>query len=114
MTDKELKKLSRADLLELLLIQTKETELLRQKLEAAEKALEQRQIRMTELGSLAEAMVEVNGVMAAAQAAAEQYLENIKAMEQETKSRCAEMIQVAWDEAQEILKNAQQQRMNQR
>lgn len=109
MTNKELKKLSRADLLELLLVQTREAERLKKKLVAAEKELEERQIRMSAVGNLAEAMVEVNGVMAAAQATAEQYLENIAAMEEEARKKCDLMIQAAQKEARRILDEARQQ-----
>ncbi len=105
MTDRELKKLSRSDLLELLLVQTKENELLKQKLEETEKALAERQLRMVRVGTLAEAMVEVNHVMEAAQAAADQYLENIAAMETETKARCEALLRSAQKEAQQILDN---------
>lgn len=111
MTNKELKKLSRADLLELLLIQTRETERLKKKLLSAEKELEDRQLRMSNTGTLAEAMVEVNGVMAVAQAAADQYLENIAAMEEETRKKCDLMIQAAQKEARRILAQTQQQEM---
>lgn len=103
MTERELKKLSRSDLLELLLIQTKENELLKKKLLETEKALEERQLRLVSVGTLAEAMLEVNHVMEAAQAAADQYLENIVVMEKETKERCEAMLLAAEKEAQQIL-----------
>ena len=109
MTNKELKKLSRADLLDLLLIQTRETELLKKKLQETECALNERRLRLTAVGSLAEAMVEVNHVMAAAQAAADQYLENISAMEAETRRECEKMILAAKQEAQRILAQAKQE-----
>ena len=102
MTEKELRKLSRVDLLELLLTQTRETERLKQKIHELEEKLEQRQYRLAEVGSLAEAMLEVNNVVAAAQAAADQYLENIAAMEAETRQRCEEMLQAAAEEAHGI------------
>lgn len=108
MTDKELKKLSRSDLLELLLVQTKENEHLKQKLQAAEKALEERQLRLVAVGTLAEAMLEVNHVMDAAQAAADQYLENIASMEAETKARCQQMLETARQQAQRLLDDANQ------
>lgn len=106
MTSKELKRLSRADLLELLLAQTRETELLKKKLQEAEEELENRRFRMSNAGSLAEAMVEINNVMAAAQSAADQYLENIAAMEAETRQKCEKMLQAAAQEARKILENA--------
>ena len=106
MTSKELKRLSRADLLELLLAQTRETETLKKKLQEAEEELENRRFRMSNAGSLAEAMVEINNVMAAAQAAADQYLENIAAMEAETRQKCEKMLQAAAQEARKILEKA--------
>ncbi len=106
MTSKELKRLSRADLLELLLAQTRETETLKKKLQEAEEELENRRFRMSNAGSLAEAMVEINNVMAAAQSAADQYLENIAAMEAETRQKCEKMLQAAAQEARKILENA--------
>lgn len=109
MTNKELKKLSRADLLDLLLVQTRETERLKKKLLEMEKELEDRQIRMSTVGTLAEAMVEINGVMASAQAAADQYLENIAAMEAETRKKCDLLVQAAQKEAQRILAEANHQ-----
>lgn len=102
MTDKELRRLSRAELLELLLIQTKETERLRVRLENARQQLENREIRIRDSGNLAEAVLAVNGVIDAANAAAEQYLENIARVEAETQARCRQMLEEAELEAQRI------------
>lgn len=78
MTDKELKKLSRYELLEMLLEQSKEVERLKEELEKANALLEERQILIHNAGSIAEASLKLNGVFEAAQKAADQYLENIK------------------------------------
>lgn len=102
MTEKEMKKLSRAELLELLLLQTKETERMRKRLDRAEAELAERQLKFQQVGSLAQAVMEVNGVMEAAQAAAEQYLENIARMEEEARQRCEKMIADAQQEAEQI------------
>ncbi|MBR5021529.1 MAG: hypothetical protein IKY17_07865 [Oscillospiraceae bacterium] len=106
MTEKELKKLSRAELLELLLIQTRETELLRRKLDAAEQEMKNREIRIREAGTLANAAMEINGVLYSAQKAAQQYLDNIARMEQETRFRCQQMLEEAMDEAERIREEA--------
>lgn len=100
MTDKELKRLSRSELLELLLVQTRERERLEKELEEARKMLEDRQLRIDKAGDLAHAALEINGVMEAAQAAARQYLENIERMERQTRQRCDEMLIKAAMEAQ--------------
>jgi hypothetical protein len=78
MTEKELKKLNRKQLLELLLKQTEYSESLEKKLEDLERKLEDKLLIETEAGSIAEASLKLNGVFEAAQAAADQYLENIK------------------------------------
>lgn len=78
MTDKELKRLSRAELLELLISQMRENQRLEEELAAANEALQDRTIVIEQAGSIAEAALQLNGVFAAAEAAAAQYLENVR------------------------------------
>lgn len=78
MTERELRKLSRADLLELLLEETKENEKLRIQLEQAQEQLADRRILIENAGSVAEAALQLNGVFQAAEEAAAQYLENVR------------------------------------
>ena len=78
MTEKDLKKLTRAELLEMLLIQSRENLRLQNEVERLEQALEDRQIKLSEAGSIAEAALQISGVFEAAQQAAEQYLSNLE------------------------------------
>lgn len=78
MTNKELRKLSRRQLLELMLEQSKRIDVLEQELEAARAELENRRIVAREAGSIAEASLRINRVFQAAQDAAEQYLLSIR------------------------------------
>lgn len=78
MTDKELRRLSRAELLEMLLAQTEENEKLKSRLQKAETALADRRIAVSEAGTMAEAAFKLNGIFEAADRAAKQYLENIQ------------------------------------
>lgn len=80
MTDKELRRLKRSELLEILYEQEKEIAELRKKLNRATRKLEDRRILIEESGSIAEAALRLNEVFKAAQAAADQYLENIRAL----------------------------------
>lgn len=80
MTDKELRRLSRGELLEMLLAETKENQRLRAQLEQAQAELESRQILLEQSGSMAEAALRLNGVFEAADRAARQYLDSIRAM----------------------------------
>jgi len=78
MTEQDLKKLNRKQLLELLLKQTERADRLEEQLREAEEKLENRILLEKEAGSIAEAALKLNGVFEAAEAAAAQYLENIK------------------------------------
>ena len=102
MTDKELKRLSRTELLEMLLIQTRQVEILQKKLSKAESLLTERHMDFLEAGSLAEAMLKVNGVIDAAQAAADQYLENIENKEREVNEYCRKQLAQAAEDAKRI------------
>ena len=78
MTDKELKRLSRTELLELLVNQVEENEALKAQVSALTAKLEERAIQIEESGSLAEAALKLSGIFSAADEAAERYLENRK------------------------------------
>lgn len=105
MTDKDLRRLSRAELLDILYEQQKRYEDSLAENQALRQQLEDRTLRIASAGSIAEAAIQVNGVFEAAQAAADQYLTSVKAA-------TAEMVQKA-DEAQRqreaILENARQE-----
>lgn len=83
MTERELRKLSRVDLLELLLKESKENEKLRTELEEARKQLASREIQIDTAGSIAEAALRLNGVFEAAERAAAQYVENVRRIAEE-------------------------------
>ena len=80
MTDKELRRLSRSELLEMLIAQTEENRQLKIRLERAEAQLRDRRIAVEKAGSLAEAALQLNRVFEAADKAAQQYLENVRLM----------------------------------
>ena len=94
MTDKELRRLSRRELLEMLVTATEENERLRGELAQARAELESRRILLDKSGSMAEAALRLNGVFEAADRAAQQYLENIRRMAEE--SREIHEITEAW------------------
>lgn len=82
-TSKELPRMNRKELLELLVAQSKENERLRARLEEAEQQLAQRRLMIAQAGSIAEAALQINQVFEAAQNAADQYIENIKMQQEE-------------------------------
>lgn len=87
MTDKELRKLNRSELLEMLLIQSKEVENLKKELEEANRKLEDRKIILENSGSIAEAALKLNNIFEIAQKTADQYLESVKHLNDNTSER---------------------------
>ena len=77
MTEKELRRLGRGDLLDLLLEQSRENQHLREQLSDAQDALADKTICIDQAGSIAEASLRLNGVFEAAEEACRQYRENI-------------------------------------
>lgn len=91
MTDKELSKLRRTELLEMLISQGKENVRLQGELEQARAELAARKLDLEEAGTMADAAFKINDVIGAAQRAVDLYTENVKRFctEQETKAKQA-------------------------
>ncbi len=113
MTDKELRKLSRAELIDILFeLQTQNENLTAENRELAAQ-LESRQLQITEAGSIAEAALRLNGVFEAAQAAADQYVRCTKdslTIAERTlaaaKRQADTLVQEATAQAQKLLADA--------
>ncbi len=88
MQEKDLRKLSRKDLLELLIEQTRRADDLEARLTDALARLEERQILMERCGTLAEASMALNGLFEAADKAAAQYLENVQTQVAQQRQAC--------------------------
>lgn len=86
MTEKELRRLSRRELLEMLITRTIENERLTEELQQARKELSDRELIQNRAGSMAEAALQLNGVFEAADRAAREYLGNIRRMVEESRS----------------------------
>ena len=101
MTEKELKKLNRYQLLELLIAQTERADDLEARLEIAEKKLNDHNLQISSLGSIAEAALQVEEVFQAAQKAADIYIEAAKKqaleIEQEAREKAKEILEEARD-----------------
>lgn len=105
MTDKELRKLTRTELLELLLVQSKEIDKLNAELEQLQIKMQQREINLAHAGSIAEAALQLNGVFEAAQAAADQYLASIMNPVADTEEQCRQMLEQTQSQCDELLKS---------
>lgn len=107
MTEKELKKLNRYQLLELLIAQTERAENLEAQMEALRNSDHDKDLQIAVLGSIADASLQLNGVFQAAQAAADMYLEAAKLRAEEierlARDRAALIIRQAEIQAKQII-----------
>ena len=79
MADRELKKLSRAELIDIIYALKEREDDLSAQVAAGEEKLAQREIQISRAGSIAEAALAINRVFEQAQAAAEDYLLSVRA-----------------------------------
>ena len=103
MTEKELRRLSRADLLEMLIAQSEELRDVKERLKSAEAILASRVIEINTAGSIAEASLRLNGMFEAAQAACEQYMENIRLLNERSQLVCRQMEKESREQADRLL-----------
>lgn len=75
---KDLKKLKKIELLEIILAQSREIDKLRLRQSKLEEELEEKRINIENSGSIAEAAMRLTSIFEEAQKAADLYLENIK------------------------------------
>ncbi len=75
--ENDLRRLSRQELIQIIYEMKKNEIKLRSELEAAQQKLEEREIKLADVGSIAEAALQLNGVFEAAQEAADEYLRSI-------------------------------------
>ena len=106
MTDKEFKRLSRAQLVDIIYQLQLKLEELTDANEKLSKALDDRRLRITKAGNIAEAALEIHNVLQAAQDAAEHYLEEMRLNADGEYQR---IVKEANEEAAEIIENAKKE-----
>lgn len=123
MKTQDLRKLTRTELLEMLIQQGEELEDLRIRVQDQQLQLESRKLQMEQAGSIAEAALKVSGIFDAAEAAAAQYLENIKehsekqeahteearVLLENTRIQCAEMKSQTAAECEKMIQKAKKE-----
>lgn len=108
MTDQELRRLSRADLIDIIYTLQQQKEQAEQQLAQAQAQLQDRQLRLANAGSIAEAALSLNGVFDAAQAA-DQYLQAVRTSAAETQAQKEQILVDAERQAKEIVDTAERQ-----
>lgn len=106
MTDKEFKRLSRSQLIDIIYqLQLKQNKLTADN-EKLSKALADKRLRVSKAGNIAEAALEIHNVMQVAQDAATHYLEEIRIMRNETEEKCRRLLEKAQKDADDIIAQA--------
>ena len=109
MTDKEFKRLTRAQLIDIIYqLQLQVDELAEQK-QSLEKALEDKRLRIDNAGNIAHAALEINDCFGSAQRAAEQYLNEIRTLHAEAEGERKRLLADARAEAAQIIEKAKKE-----
>jgi multidrug efflux pump subunit AcrA (membrane-fusion protein) len=107
MVSKELKKLSRRELVDIIYQMKKNEQEMQEEISALKEELQDRRIRIETAGSVAEAAVSISNVLFSAQVTADLYLNEITAMRSAAEEDCAKMIEAAKREAEEQVSAAE-------
>ncbi|MCD8023445.1 MAG: hypothetical protein LUF30_10915 [Lachnospiraceae bacterium] len=102
MADKELRKMNRTELIEIIYALQQNEKTLRMENEELHRQLEDRLLRIENAGSIAEAAINLNHIFEDAEAAARQYLDSVRYREREAEQKLDE----AGKQAEELLASA--------
>ena len=110
MISKELKKLSRRELVDIIYHLKKNEQEKQMEIAALEEALQEKRIRVSVAGSIAEAATDITQLFSTAQRTADLYLHEIASMKEDTQKECAKMLEDARRQAELILAEARNKR----
>lgn len=114
MADRELRRMRRAELIEIIYALKQSEDQLKAENAALTAQLQDRQIHLENAGSIAQAALELNKVFEAAQAAADDYLRSVQVSRTDADTTTANTLSQARSEAQRILAQAKLDAENQK
>ena len=103
MIRKELKRLSRRELVDIIYQLKKNEQEMQEEIESLKTELQDKRIRISTAGSIADAAMSVTNVFSTAQMTADLYLREISYMKENTEKECAKKIEEAEKKVREIL-----------
>lgn len=106
MTDKEFKRLSRSELIDIIYQFQLQVDKLTAQTEELQRELSDKRLRLSNAGNIADAALEINNCFQSAQSAAEQYLNEIKMIREETEAERERILAKAHAEAEAIIAGA--------
>ena len=108
MTDKEFKRLNRAQLIDIIYQLQLQLDKVNEEKRELEGELADKRLRLSAAGNIAKAALEINDCFRSAQNAAEQYLNEIKAIREETEAERQRILAQAQAEAEAIIASTKQ------
>ena len=108
MFSKELKKLNRRELVDIIYQLKKNEQELQEQIESLQEQLQSKRIKLDVAGSIAEAATDITQIFSVAQVTADLYLQEIAYMKTETEQTCKKLIADAETQARNILAAAGQ------
>lgn len=109
MISKELKKLNRRELVDVIYQLKKNEEQMQEQIAALEAELQDRRIHLSVAGSIAEASTDITGIFSVAQSTADLYLHEIASMKEDAQSECERMIEEAKKKVETIMADGKRQ-----
>ncbi|MBR6528669.1 MAG: hypothetical protein IKT62_01395 [Firmicutes bacterium] len=103
MVSKELRKLNRRELVDVIYQLKKNEEQMQEKIDALEAELEERRIHLSEVGSIAEATTSITGIFSVAQSTADLYLHEISSMKEDAQREYEKLIEEAEKKVEAIM-----------
>ena len=110
MTDKEFKRLNRAQLIDIIYQFQLKIDTLTEQKQELERELADKRLRLNNAGNIADAALEINDCFRSAQNAAEQYLNEIKAIREETEAERHRILSETQEQRERILSETQEER----
>ena len=107
MTDKEFKRLSRSQLIDIIYQYQLQVDKLTEQNQELKRRLEDKRLRLRNAGNIADAALEINDCFRSAQSAAEQYLNEIREIREETKAERQRILAQAQAKAAKIIAGAE-------
>ena len=112
MVNKELKRLSRRELVDIIYQLKKNEQELQEENDSLKKQLDDKHLKISNAGSIADAAVNVTDIFATAQKTADLYLQEIADMKTATEKECSKKVNDADNKVRQILADGQRQLEN--
>ena len=109
MISKELKRLSRRELVDIIYQLKKNEQKLQEDMAALEESIQEKRIRISVAGSIAEAAMDITNIFSTAQRTADLYLREISYMKTSAEEECSNMLAKAKETAAQMLADSKQQ-----